>query len=291
MKSRTKGTFFIITSAFFYGTYGVWSKIMGHSFGEFTQAWTRGLFLLIVIFLVNLKLKVFKPFKKSDWPWFLIIALAGGLNQAPYYYGFQHLEIGTATLLFYASLVIGGYIQSKLALKEKISIIKLISLIIAIAGMGLIYRFSLQPNQILAAILTCIAGFLGAATVVLTKKLSTNFHEFQIMIGYFIMQILINAPLSLIFQETLPNITHTSSWLAQLGYATSLFIANFAVIEGFKYLEGSIGSLIGMVEILFGILFGYLFFAEILTPSTLVGGLLIILAAALPNLSKGRNLI
>jgi len=109
--------------------------------------------------------------------------------------------------------------------------------------MGLIYRFSLTPNQLLPATLTCLAGFLGAATVVLTKKLSGNFHELQIMVGYFVAQILFNLPLAIIFKETLPSLTHSTAWLAQLAYAVSLFSANFTAIEGFKYLEGSIGSL------------------------------------------------
>ena len=262
---------------------------MGYSFGEFTQAWTRGLFLLIIVLLANQKFKVYKPFKKTDWPWFLAIAFAGGINQAPYYFGFQHLEIGTATLLFYASLVIGGYVQSKFALKEKISGTKLISLFIAIVGMSLIYRFTLSPSQIIPAVFTCIAGFLGASTVVLTKKLSTNFHELQIMIGYFVMQVVFNLPLAIILKETLPAFSDTTAWLAQLAYAISLFIANFTVIEGFKYLEGSIGSLIGMTEILFGIIFGLVLFSEVLTSSTLVGGALIILAATLPSLIELQN--
>ena len=80
MKSHTKGTIFILISAIFYASYGIWSRLMGHSFGEFTQAWTRGLFLLIVIILANLRFKVYKPFKKTDWPWVIIIALAGGIN-------------------------------------------------------------------------------------------------------------------------------------------------------------------------------------------------------------------
>jgi drug/metabolite transporter (DMT)-like permease len=286
MKNQTKGVIFILISAIFYASYGIWSRLMGHDFGEFTQAWTRGLFLLIAIVFLNFKFKIYKPFKKSDWPWFIMIALAGGLNQAPYYYGFQHLNIGTATLLFYASLVIGGYLQSKLALKEKFTTTKIISLIIAISGISLIYRFSLTPSQIIPALLTCLAGFLGASTVVLTKKLSGNFHELQIMIGYFIMQVIFNLPLAIILNETLPDLTHSTAWLAQLAYAVSLFLANFSAIEGFKYLEGSIGSLIGMAEILFGVLFGILLFGEFLTFPTIIGGLLIILAATLPNLRQ-----
>lgn len=257
---------------------------MGSAFGEFSQAWTRGLFLLVLILGLNFKFHFLKPIKRQDWPWFLVIALAGGLNQAPYYYGFQHLQIGTATLLFYASLVIGGYLLGKFCLQEKIDSIKLFSLIISIAGMALIYRFSLNANQVLPAILTCLAGILGSATVVLTKKLSSNYPEFQIMIGYFSLQILINVPAALLTNEVLPSFTLTGPWLAQLAYAFSMLLANFAVIEGFKHLEGSIGSLIGMAEILFGVLFGWYFFREILSASTFIGGGLIVLAAAFPSI-------
>jgi uncharacterized membrane protein len=73
---------------------------MGSSFGEFTQAWTRGLFLMSIILMLNSKFNFLKKVGKKDIPWFMIIALAGGINQAPYYFGFQHLQIGTATLLF-----------------------------------------------------------------------------------------------------------------------------------------------------------------------------------------------
>ena len=284
MKNSIKGTLFILNSALFYASYGIWSRLMGGAFGKFTQAWTRGLLLLTVILLINLKFRLFRAIKHSDWIWFLIIALAGGLNQAPYYFGFQHLSIGTATLLFYASLVVSGYLQAKFALKEKINKAKLISLIVSIGGMILIYRFSLHPDQILAAILTCLAGFLGAATVVLTKKLSGHYHEFQIMAGYFILQVVINGPLALITHEVFPPTTSIYLWIAPLAYAFSYLIANFGAIEGFKYVEGSIGSLIGLAEILFGVLFGFLFFHEIISLSTLVGGLLIIFAAAFPSL-------
>ena len=71
-----------------------------------------------------------------------------------------------------------------------------------------------------------------------------------------------------------------------VAYALSYLIANAAVIVGFKYLLPTIGSLIGLVEILFGVMFGVWFFAESLPVSTVVGGTLIIAAAALPNLTK-----
>src|SRR3972149_3760018 len=155
---KNRGALFILISAFFYGTYGIWSRLMSQSFGEFSQAWTRGLMLLILVLVLNFKLKFFKPIAKKDWPWFIAIALAGGLNQAPYFIGFKYLSIGTATMLFYAALVAGGYIIGKLVFNEKITVTKLISLILALCGMAAIYHFTLQPGQFIPAALTIMAG-------------------------------------------------------------------------------------------------------------------------------------
>lgn len=286
MNNKLKGTSLILLSTIFYGSYGVWSRLMVGSFGEFSQAWTRGLLLLIVVLLLNWKMKFIRKVEKNDWKWFITIALAGGLNQAPYFLGFEHLSIGTATLLFYASLVVGGYVLGKIFFNEEMTWVKIASLLIAILGMVMIYGFSLAPNQIFPASMTILAGLLGASTVILPKKLIGNYHELQIMLGYFICQVLFNYPMAMIMSDALPTLQLSTPWLGQLGYAMAMLLANMAVITGFGYLEPSVGSLIGLAEILFGILFGIVLFGESLSMGVMVGGILIILAAALPSLSE-----
>jgi drug/metabolite transporter (DMT)-like permease len=280
----TKGASLILISAFFYGTYGIWSHLMSDSFGEFSQAWTRGLFLLIVITLVNLKFHIFKPLVKKDLPWLGLIAIAGGLNQAPYFFGFKHLNIGTATLFFYASLVIGGYLLGKIVFREQLTPVKIISLALAVAGMLSIYQLNLTSSQLLPAILTTIAGFMGSATVIVPKKLVGGYPEFQIMVGYFVVQVIANGLLSLLFHNSIPTLSQPISWLAQLGYALSMLFANWAAIEGYRHFDASIGSLIGLAEILFGVFFGILLFNESLSLGIIVGGLLILISASLPHL-------
>jgi len=286
MNKKSLGTSYILISALFYGSYGIWSRLMVGAFGEFSQAWTRGLLLLVVVLVLNWKLRFIKKIEKKDWKWFVTIALAGGLNQAPYFLGFEYLTIGTATLLFYASLVVGGYILGKIFFNEEMTWIKIASLIIAILGMVMIYGFSLAPNQIFPASMTVIAGLLGASTVILPKKLIGNYHELQIMLGYFICQVLFNYPMAQIMGDALPVLQISTPWLGQLGYATAMMLANMAVITGFGYLEPSIGSLIGLAEILFGVMFGVLIFGESLGMGIIAGGVCIILAAALPNLME-----
>ena len=83
MKKELQGIVLVLTSAMFYGSYGVWSRLMTGSFGEFSQAWTRGIFLLMLILIANKVRPFTKSIAKSDWKWFAVIALAGGINQAP----------------------------------------------------------------------------------------------------------------------------------------------------------------------------------------------------------------
>ncbi|MBI2465463.1 DMT family transporter [Candidatus Shapirobacteria bacterium] len=283
----TRGASLILTSAFFYATYGIWSRIMGNAFGEFSQAWTRGLVLLIFILIFNFKYKIFKPLQKRDLPWLAIIGLAGGINQAPYYFGFQHLSIGTATLLFYAALVVGGYLLGKIFFKEQITGIKIVSLVLAIVGMASIYHFQLLPSQFLAAGMTIISGLLGSITVIIPRKLVGNYPEFQVMVSYFSLQIIFNGVLSILFHNSIPHISNITPWIGQLAYAIAMLFANWAAIEGYKHYDASIGSLIGLAEIIFGVAFGVIIFHEPLTIGITLGSLIIISAAALPHLKLG----
>ena len=59
-KQFIKGTSFISLSALFFASYGIWSKFMSHSFGEFNQAWTRALIVLCLLIPFGLLTKKFK---------------------------------------------------------------------------------------------------------------------------------------------------------------------------------------------------------------------------------------
>ena len=85
-------------------------------------------------------------------------------------------------------------------------------------------------------------------------------------------------------------------WLWQLGYTVASMLAFWLIIEGLKYVEAGIGGLLGLLEIIFSIVFGIFLFGEELSSKVIIGGCLILVAAALPHLSllmvrmgKGRE--
>lgn len=284
MKSPLRGSLFIVLSAFFYATYGIWSKIMVGHFTEFNQAWTRGLIVTAFLLIFGFITKSFHAIKKQDLVWFFLISLCGGLNQAPYFFGFEHLNIGTATLLFYVSLTLSSFIFGSLFFREKITPIKFISLITASVGLFIIYRFSLTTSQIIPAIATMVAGLMGSTFVIFTKKLSGNYSEIQILSGAFIVMLFANLLISTFLKEPALSLTLSVPWLAQLAYCAAIVIANLAVVVGFKHLEPSVGGLLGLLEVLFAVIFGIILFKEIMGIQTIIGGVLILLGASLPDL-------
>lgn len=285
-KSQITGASYVLTSALFFSTYGIWSKLMSHSFGEFSQAWTRGLIMLAVIIPIGIIRKDFQKIAQKDLKWFVLISLIGGLNQAPYFLGFKYLPVGTATLLFYAFLTLGSFIFGRLFFAEVINRPKQLAFLLSLAGMFLIYKFYLLPTQIIPALLTAIAGLMGATFVVFSKKLSNTYSEIQILSSDFFVVFFGNLAISVIIGDHLPNLTLSVPWIAQFGYAGAMLLANAAVIAGFAKLEPSIGGLIGLAEILFGIFFGVIFFGEILTLPMIFGAGLILLGMILPQLKE-----
>ena len=286
MIKKFKGSILIALSAVFFASYGIWSRLMMHSFGEFNQAWIRALLLLLVLIPFGLITKKFREIAKIDRKWFVVISLSGGINQAPFFYGFEHLPVGTATLLFYTMLTVGAYIIGKFFFQEKITMIKYLSLLIAIVGLFMIYSFSLNVNQILSAIASIIAGLMGASVVVFSKKLSSGYSETQILTSMFTVMFGVNFIISLLLGENFPVLDNMTPVWGELGYTAAMLIANAAVVMGFKYLEPSIGALIGLLEVIFAISFGIIFFQELLTMEMILGIGLVLIAIALPDLKN-----
>ncbi|PIY80628.1 MAG: hypothetical protein COY80_01965 [Candidatus Pacebacteria bacterium CG_4_10_14_0_8_um_filter_42_14] len=208
------------------------------------------------------------------------------LMQAPYFFGFEHLSVGTATLLFYCFLTLGAYLIGALFFKEKMTLPKILGLIIASIGLYNIYAFSLESNQVVAAIATSIAGLMGACAVVFSKKVSDRYSELQIIVVYGVFILIGNLAMTLSLGETMPKLILNTGWLAQLGYATSFLLANAAVVAGFRHIEPSVGGVLGLLEVVFAAILGVIIFSESVTLGLLIGGVLIVVGALIPTITK-----
>lgn len=282
----TRGISLILISALMFGSYGVWSRLMGESFGVFYQGWTRALMIVVVLLpFLYFKREIVRV-DRNDWKWLSVFLILTSLTQAPIYYAFNHMDIGSATLLFFATMLLAMYVAGFVWLGEKATKVKIASFILALVGMYFVFSFSLMAFTLLAASMAILNGVASGGEVAFSKKLSGHYSALYLTWLSWLIIVPTNGFASILVGETQHIPSFDIVWLYQLGYVVAGIIGFWFIIEGLKYVEASIGGLIGLLEIVFSITFGILIFKEVLTISIIVGGLIIMVAAALPHFSE-----
>ncbi|MFH0749694.1 MAG: EamA family transporter [Candidatus Gottesmanbacteria bacterium] len=289
MKNSTKGALIVALSALFFGSYGVWSKLIGTQIDNLFQVYARSLIILLIIVPFGAITHTIKKVDKGDWKWIIIYTLAGSLTVAPIFYAFNKIGIGSATLLFYASYTIISFILGFISFSEKITLDKTIGLLLALVGLYLIFNLSLQQNYLLAALAAILSGSAAGIEVVFTKKVSDKYSALQLNVFLWLVIFVIHLMGSVLLGERqlLPELS--IAWLGIFGYAIASLSAFSLVVIGYRYVQPGIGALTGLLEIIFGIIFGIIFFSEVLTLQIIIGGILIFIAAALPNFASLFN--
>jgi drug/metabolite transporter, DME family len=284
MTKNLRGLLFVLISSVFFGSYGVWSRLIGKDFGVFFQGYTRAIIVILILIPIGMMLGSFKKVEKRDRIWFAVMVLFGMFTQAPIFYAYNHMDIGTAILLFYASMLVTMYVVGFTFLREKLTWIKVVSLVLAIAGLLFTFNISLHRFALLAALMAIANGIASGGEVAFTKKVSEGYSTIQISVYVWFGIVVSNVIVSLLIGEPQNLPALTTPWIYQIGYAISGLLAFYFVIEGLRHIESSIGGLAGLTEIVFGIAFGYFMFQELFTPTTLIGMILILTAAAAPHL-------
>lgn len=285
MQRKYYGLSILLASAFFYASYGVFSKIIGGAFAPFTQAWTRGIITLCCFLAFGIYKKIFVKVSKEDIKWYIVVGVIGSLAVAPTFYSLANLNIGTALFIQYAATVITSYILGSLFLKEKITKTSIISFGLAFVGLFLVYMGDIYFNieKLVPVIAAFVSGSFFSIWFVFSKKISTKYPTVQINTYGYVFAVVINFFIASLLAEPLNKNLTSTAWLANIGYGIVGFAGSGLSVYGFKFMEAHKGSIVLLSEILFGMLFGLILFQEVLNPTTLMGGILIIVSIALPN--------
>lgn len=280
--NTNKGILLVFLSSLGFGSYGLWSRLIGSSLGSFFQGWTRGLVISIILLPILIYKRQIISIKKKDWKWLIVFLVFTSATQAPIFYAFNHMDIGSASLLFFVSMLLIMYFVGVIFLKEKITRIKIISFSFALVGLYSIFSFSIQRFSFLAAAMAVLSGIASGGEVSFSKKLSGNYSPLYVSLLSWLIIIPTNGILSVLVGEKQILPTFNLVWFWQFCYIFVSLFAFWFVINGLKYIEASIGGLIGLLEVIFSILSGIIFFGESLTLRVIIGALLILSAASLP---------
>lgn len=278
------GTATVLASAILFGSYGVWSRLIGAGMENFFQGWTRAAIILICILPIVLFRKEWSRIQKSDRKWFGIFLLCTSLTQAPLFYAFNHMDVGAASILFFVAMFFTMNTVGVIFFRERLTVLKVCAGVLALIGMSMVFSFSFSQFAWLAVCMALLNGVASGGEIAFSKKISSGYSPLFLTLLSWLIILISNGIISLVLGEhqLLPALSGT--WFWQVVYSFVSLFAFWLVIVGFKYVDATIGALLGLLEIVFSVIFAWILFHEQPTPAIVCGGLLIIFAAALPHL-------
>jgi len=264
-------------------------KIATESFGPVTIAFLRVFLASIpLIILCNIKKIKIEVFSK-DWYWF---ALIGFVNLViPFFfisYGIKAVQSNLAAILMSStpltSTILGHYFTKN----EKFNLIKTVGVLIGFSG--IVYLFSdnilINENNFYSALLILLGATGYVVGGVLTLKISNKRNE-NVTTSICIWASIILLPLTMIFEQPWNSTPNTLSIISvvYLGLVSTglAWLLRFSILKK----NGLIfQSQVSFLIPIFGIILGYIFLKELITPKIIVSVILVLIGIFLAKKSN-----
>lgn len=294
MTNRTKGIFALFLLSVIWGSFGLPIRYLGLYFPFFQQIYLRILpaaIFCLLIFNKDIHLKKFISMPKKDlfiliFRCFILYGFAVTLYTKAYF-------LTTFSEVSFLGAIPTTAILGFILVREKITFQKILFIGLSVIGIFLItvknpsHFFTWTQGDIIAL----IADFFFSLNYV-TRKWQSDFlsnkeiSAFMLLFGFLFL-----FTLSLIKGEGLPNpysfSLATSAVIIGVGIlnAGSIFFTNY----GFAYVEAALASNIVSLECFFAVILGFIFYKEIPTIATFVGGILILASVAFLNKEEEKK--
>lgn len=254
---------------------------MGNFFDGFTVTVFRSIIVVAVILVIAILSRQLEPLQLSkNWKYILGMILASIFSWGPYYFAILTAGVGISLSIQYAGIVIGMFFFGWLFASERFTKDKALAAILGIVGIGLIFSPTLSGAGILALLGAFVSGLSGAANSVFSKKI--HYKSAQSTIVLWSTGIVANAFMVVILGKTYPSFHFQIQWLYLLFFALASIIASWTFVKGVKLIDAGAAGILGLLELVFGVAFGLLFFHEKLNFLEIIGILSILSAAAIP---------
>ncbi len=275
------GASLVVLSSLFYASYGIWTKLMGDSFEGYTASAIRSALVVLLLLPAALLYRRIEPLKLAqNWKSLAGIFIGSLFTWGPLYYSIQHAGVGMSLTVNYASMVIGLFFFGWLLANERFTKDKAVSGLLGIIGMLFIFIPSGSTSDSAALLLAALSGISIGFTILCVKKLTYNATQSTLVLWG--ISTLANIPMAFLFAKNWPVISLQIEWLYLVLFAVASIVASWCLIRGLQYIDAGAAGILGLLEIVFGVLFGVFLFNETLTLATLFGVATIIIAAAIP---------
>lgn len=289
--NQNLGIFSILLATFFFSLFGIFIRIISTSMGVFYQLVVRVLIIGLIFLIIGFLSKKIKPIKKEDYLLFLFRGSLVVIDAFCFYFAINNLPLGLTMFLFYGSSVASSFIYGSFFLKEKMNQTKIISLIFVFLGLFLIYSSDINNISIIPSIFALISGTCFGLITSTSNQLTNKYSVLQVNSTAYLISFFIGLIFLFLTKEPINLLLPFNIWLALFGFCLFVVASMYLTLYGFSKIEAQKGSLLLLFELVFVIIFGFFLYQEIPSTNSLIGGLLIVTALALPNIKFKKQIL
>ena len=274
---------FIWASAFFN------IKIATYSYGPLTIAFLRSFFgtlpVILICYLRKIKIEAFS----KDWYWFAAIGIINLV--IPFFliaYGIQKVQSNLAAILMASTPLTAAILAHFFINNEKINLIKSIGILVGFSGIVFLFsdKILINENNFFSAFLILFGSCFYVVGGLLTLKISNKKNE-NVTASILIWAALVLFPICMFIEQPwnlTPRLDSTIS-LIYLG----VFSTGIAWLLRFYILKNN--GLVFQAQVaylipIFGVILGFLFLKEGITPKVILSLMAVILGIYLVKRSS-----
>ncbi len=286
-----KGESSILISGILYGTAGVLIKMAMSGTSSVNLLFFRLSISALVGFLILLVLEKGKSFKlnKQEVLSFIVIGALTILGMGLYIWALKYTSIANAILLIYLFPTITAFFAIHF-LHEKITKFTWLALAVSFVGVvALVYPdLSSASSSMFGNFLALLAGFACAAVTILVRHEDRICSVDRTVFWPLAFAAILFLPMALLEGGTITFSRGVLFPLVALGILTAF--ARYGFTYGLKFVEAHTTAILGMVtEVIFSILFAFLFLGELIGLNTFLGGALILSAGLAAQIEMNRK--
>ena len=283
MNSRV-GFVALLLTGLIYGSFGIFIRFISVGLGIDQQIFARNLIAFIIAFAIIIVSKRDWRFKKYTKD-LVLFAISFQIAAIAYTYGVLQAKIAIVTLGLYSGSLITSLILGTFIFHEKISRVKITSLLLTLLGLvALSWPISIHSVNMGLAL-----GILSGATEGIANGFRKSFSGKVDRIVVVAIQVFGGVLIGFGFmafsnQLSIPVLApFTIGMIIILGIL--LVATSYLIILGFQNFDLNLGTIVMSTELVFAPVLAILFFREIPTLYEIIGGICIIIAVIIPNIS------
>lgn len=284
-KSSPLGAEALFLAALLYATTGALVREMGHMWSNNAQVAARSVVVLVILLIYSAFRKSKHKIPRDKLPYAVGLGVLFATSMILFTWAFQETTLSNTYLTSYATNIVVSFLLGTLILKESASHRKIAAIVLCL--IGLLFYSNAIFSGTTGIIFSILSGVVGGFSGLFSKQLR-GVNRTAVLKLEFAICAVVATLVTLFSGEKIIHNPNIYGFFITLIFAGVLILAGNLVLYGFQHFDVNIATVITASELIFGSLFGYLFYKEIPTPYETIGGVIILSGAVLSgvNLQK-----